>query len=166
MLLWGKSSGFASGKSRNLPPPGYGMHVTRLERDGEELKLPCEGLRVSQIRIDYAFGLELAEDQERASDEPWRIRINTRFHYSAGDTAATAIDPERPAPEAAAALAVRHQTLTLGRISRTGRLRLEFAKGDVIEVPADDRYEAWEATGGTDSDRMILVSPIAPDTYW
>lgn len=150
----------------DLPLPGYGVHVTRLERNSDELKLPCEGLRVSQIRIDYAFGLELSEDQERASDEPWRIRINTPFDYSAADTAATTIDPQGPAPEAAAALAVRHQTLTRGRISRAGTLRLEFADGDVIEVPADDRYEAWEATGGTDSDRMFLVSPITPDMYW
>ncbi len=56
--------------------------VTKLERDGERLVLPCEGLRVSQIRVDYAFGLELAEDQERATDQPWRIRINTQFEYS------------------------------------------------------------------------------------
>jgi hypothetical protein len=139
--------------------------VSELERDGDALILPCEGLRVSQVRVDHAFGLELAEDRERAANRAWRIRINTRFAYSfAGET--THIEPEGPAPAVAPALAVRHTTLVRGRVHRDGRLALTFADGAVVEVPADDRYEAWEASGGGDTDRMTLVSPIAPDTYW
>jgi hypothetical protein len=140
--------------------------VTELQRVGDEWRLPCEGLRVSQVRIDYAFGLELlADDDERAGDELWRIRINTTFLYSWAGGAATAIDPEGPAHETAPALSVRHQTLTRGRVRVDGRLRLEFGNGGVIEVPPDDRYEAWEAAGGSDANRMFLVSPIAPDTF-
>lgn len=136
-----------------------------LERDGDEWRLPCEGLRVSQIRIDYAFGLELAEDQERATDEPWRIRINTPFLQSWAGGVGTTIDPEGPAHEMAPALAVRHQTLIRGRVARDGRLRLEFGNEVVLEVPPHDRYEAWEATGGSEPQRRWLVSPIAPDPF-
>ena len=127
--------------------------------------MPCEGLRVSQIRIDYAFGLLLTEDQERAVDGPWGIRINTAFQYSWAGGAETTIDPEGPGFKVAPALSVRHQMLTRARVERDGRLHLEFENGAVIEVPTDDRYEAWEATGGDDANRTFLVSPIAPDTY-
>lgn len=140
--------------------------MTRLERDGDALVLPCEGLRVSQIRVDYAFGLELAEDQECATDTPWRFRINTEFSYYSGANDSVQIDPEGDPAAVAPALAVRHKTLVRGRVHRDGRLVLTFADGAVIDVPADDRYEAWEASGGDERDPMLLVSPIAPDTYW
>ena len=131
--------------------------MSRLERDGDLQILPCEGLRVSQIRVDYAFGLELAEDQERASDHPWRIRISGEFDFSLGSTTVR-IDPEGPAPAFAPALAVRHETLVRGRVHPDDRLVLEFANGAVIDVPPDPRYEAWEAAGGDDANRLILVA--------
>lgn len=133
-------------------------------RDGDAWVLPCEGLRVSQIRVDYAFGLELAEDQERATDEPWRFRINTEFTYASRTWIEEKLDPEGPPGALGPALSVRHQTLTRARLWPDGRLLLEFAGGDVITVAAHDRYEAWEAHGGSSAEPIILISPIAPDT--
>jgi uncharacterized protein DUF6188 len=135
-----------------------------LPRDGDAWALPCEGLRVSQIRIDYAFGLELAEDQKRATDEPWRFRINTRFTYRSPTWREEVLDPEGPAGALGPALSVRHQTLVRARMWPDGRLVLGFQQGDVITVAADDRYEAWEASGGPPTEPILLVSPIAPDT--
>ena len=134
-------------------------------RDGDAWVLPCEGLRVSQIRVDYAFGLELAEDQERATEEPWRFRINTEFTYASPTGIEAKLDPEGPPGALGPALSVRHQTLTRARLWPDGRLLLEFAAGDVITVAAHDRYEAWEADGGgPPGERIILISPIAPET--
>ena len=133
-------------------------------RDGDAWILPCEGLRVSQIRVDYAFGLELAEDQERATDEPWRFRINTAFTYASPTWIEEKLDPDGPPGALGPALSVRHQTLTRARVWPDGRLLLEFASGDVIGVAAHDRYEAWEAHGGPSTKPIIVISPIAPDT--
>ena len=119
---------------------------------------------MSQIRVDYAFGLELAEDQERATDEPWRFRINTEFTYASKTWREGKLDPGGPPGALGPALSVRHQTLTKARLWPDGRLLLEFAHGDVITVAAHDRCEAWEARGGAPSDPIILISPIAPDT--
>ncbi len=135
-----------------------------LARDGDAWILPCEGLRVSQIRVDYAFGLELAEDQERATNQPWRFRIGTAFTYSSPTWREETLDPEGPPGALGPALSVRHQTLTKARVWPTGRLRLEFAPGNVITVIADDQYEAWEAHGGTSERPITLIAPIAPDT--
>ena len=119
---------------------------------------------MSQIRVDYAFGLELAEDQVRATNEPWRFRINTEFTYASPTWMEEKLDPEGPAGALGPALSVRHQTLTRARLWPDGRLLLKFAGGDVITVAAHDRYEAWEAHGGPSSEPIILVSPIAPHT--
>ena len=119
---------------------------------------------MSQIRVDYAFGLELAEDQQRATDDPWRFRINTAFTYGSRTWLEETLDPEGPPGSLGPALSVRHQTLTLARLWPDGRLRLEFAHGDVITVAAHDRYEAWEAHGSEDGEPVSLISPIAPDT--
>jgi hypothetical protein len=139
--------------------------VTERERDGDDLRLPCEGLRVSQIIIDHSLRLELTGDHERADEEAWSISIITPFLQFWAGGVATTIDPEGPAYKLAPALTVRGQTLTRGRSRRDGQLRLEFGNGDVLEVPVHDHYEAWTATGGSEADRMFFVSPIAPDTY-
>ena len=133
-------------------------------RDGDAWILPCEGLRVSQIRVDYAFGLQLAEDQERATDEPWRFRINTAFTYASPTWREEVLDPEGPPGSLGPALSVRHQTLVEARMWPDGRLVLRFHRGDVISVAADAQHEAWEASGGASDDPILLVSPIAPDT--
>jgi len=62
---------------------------------------------VSRIRVDYAFGLELAEDQERATDEPWRFRINTEFTYASPTWIEEKLDPEGPPGALGPALSVR-----------------------------------------------------------
>ncbi len=136
----------------------------KFPRDGDAWILPCEGLRVSQIRVDYAFGLELAEDQERATDEPWRFRINTPFTYASRTWREEVLDPEGPPGALGPALSVRHQTLVKARMWPDGRLVLRFNQGDVIAVAADAQYEAWEASGGALDAPILLVSPIAPDT--
>lgn len=93
------------------------------------------------------------------------MRINTQFSFSDanGDVQ---IDPDGDAPAIGPALAVRHKTLDRARVHRDGRLVLTFEDHSVIDVPAHDRYEAWEASGGEERDHIVLVSPIAPDTAW
>ena len=94
-----------------------------LPRDGDAWVLPCEGLRVSQIRVDYAFGLELAEDQVRATDEPWRFRINTEFTYASPTWMEEKLEPQEAGRSAGACVERRapdtHEGAALARRSTT-----------------------------------------------
>jgi hypothetical protein len=42
---------------------------------------------------------------------------------------------------------------------------MAVAEGDVIEVRAHDRHEAWGASGGSEQNPIFLYSPIAPDAW-
>jgi hypothetical protein len=117
-----------------------------LNRRGDHWALPCEGLIVGQVRIDYAYGLEFTETPQRAADVAWRLRVNTPFTFTDTIGAEHDLDPEGPAERLAPALGTRHQQLVEGNVWANGRIRMTFANRAIIEVEPHDRYEAWTMT--------------------
>jgi hypothetical protein len=99
--------------------------------------LPLSDGKVTQLRIDYAFGLVV---------EQWiDIRIETSFSYGQpGDE--HHFDPSDSA--GLAPLVGLHQaTVTSAEIRKDGRLTVVFADGAVLQVLPDDKYEAFTVNG-------------------
>jgi Family of unknown function (DUF6188) len=135
-----------------------------LQSRGGHWALPCEGLIVGQIRIDYAYGLEFTETPTRAAEVAWRLRVNTPFTFNDGHGQAQRLDPQARADQLARALVVRHEQLLDGDVWANGRLRMAFTNGAMIEVKPHAQHEAWTLVPDPiDGFPFTLVSPIAPD---
>jgi hypothetical protein len=105
--------------------------------------LPVVGGEVSQVRIDFAFGLVI----EVYGDESVTVvvRISTPFVFHDGGTTAT-IDPENTAG-LGALLTLHKAEVTEAYVVKDGHLHLTFADGRSIEVAPHDQYEAWQVEG-------------------
>ena len=137
-------------------------YFLRLRSRGDHWVLPCEGLEVDQVRIDYAYGLEFTQTPERAIDDPWRLRVNTPMTVRLPDGRTFEVDPEGPAEDLGPALVARNQLLVRGDVWKNGRIELEFADGTTIEVPPNRHYEAWHLQ--QEKDPMAgFISPLVPD---
>ena len=134
-----------------------------LNRRGDHSALPCEGLVVGQVRIDYAYGLELTETPQRAAEVAWRLRVNTPFTFTDTMGAKHDLDPEGPPERLAPSLATRHQQLVDGSVRANSRIRTTFANHAIIEVEPHDRYEAWTLTPDPiDALPLTLVCTVGP----
>ena len=101
------------------------------------------GGEVTQVQIDYAFGLTIETyDEQRASTH---IRISTRFEYEANGEV-TVIDPghtEQMAP----LLTLHKAAVAEGYAIKDGHLVVHFVDGRAIRVAPDEQYESWTVTG-------------------
>ncbi len=105
--------------------------------------LPISGGEVTQIRIDFAFGLEIesyGDDQTSLS-----IRISTPFTFTS-DGNAVVIDPERTA-ELEALVTLHKAEVQEAHVVKDGHLVVRFADGRAIEVAPHEQYEAWQVDG-------------------
>jgi hypothetical protein len=135
-----------------------------LDRRDDHWVLPCEGLVVGQIRIDYAYGLEFTETPTRAADCSWRLRVETLFTFTDLVGVVHSLDPEGPAEALAPALVVRHQQLVHGDIWANGRICMAFANGTSLNIEPHERYEAWTLTSDPiDGFPRLLVCTIGAD---
>ncbi|WP_144118398.1 DUF6188 family protein [Catellatospora sichuanensis] len=111
--------------------------------------LPFRGLRVTQILVDYAFGLRL--------DDVGEVRIAgkaTLGWVDAGVRPETiTLDPERQ--DVAAGLAVFNADVLSSVAFKSGSLRIEFSSGHVLKARPDPQYEAWTTSG---PGGMLVVS--------
>ena len=119
-----------------------GQRVTEEDADGWTLRF-AEPL-VTQLRIDYAFSLVLADGAVIRIDEPFDL----------GTLEETSLVPPGDVThEVAAALPLFNQSVHSVRISRSGELTIRFDEGPVIEVPVNQGYENW------------LISLVDGDTW-
>ena len=139
-----------------------------LAREEDHWVLPCEGLVVGQVRIDYAYGLEFTETPTGAAEISWRLRVETRFAFTDIVGAVHHLDPEGPAETLAPALVARHQQLIDGDVWANGRIRMAFANGSVLEVAPDDRYEAWTLASDSvnGAPRLLVCTPGGEPVDW
>lgn len=118
------------------------------ERDDRWI-LPFRGLLVTQIQVDFAFGLNF--------DGRGAVRISgaaTLGWAARGSRPETVLlNPEQQ--DVAAGLALFNTTVLSAVAFKSGRLRLVFDDGHMLGVAADPQYEAWTATG---PGRMLVVS--------
>jgi hypothetical protein len=104
---------------------------------------PVDGGEVTQVRIDYAFGLVIETyDDRRASTH---VRISSAFDFeTAGRT--LRIDPERTA-EMAPLLSLHKAIVEEAFAIKDGHLVIGLGSAGVIRVAPDDKYEAWAVSG-------------------
>jgi hypothetical protein len=110
--------------------------------------LPFRGLSVTQIQVDFAFGLNF--------DDVGAVRISNAATLG-WVQAADKPDEARLEPECqdVAAGLVLFNTEVLSAVAfKSGGLRIVFSNGRKLRVSPDVRYEAWTATG---PNRMLIV---------
>ncbi|WP_203694382.1 DUF6188 family protein [Catellatospora coxensis] len=123
--------------------------VPALTEHDDRWVLPFRGLTVTQIQIDFAFGLNL--------DDQGAVRISNTATLGWVNIAAhpdkVVLEPERQ--DVAAGLQLFNTQVTSAVAFKSGALRIVFANGRKLTVDPDSDYEAWTATG---PNRMLIVS--------
>lgn len=126
-----------------------GEHRPRDE--GDRWVLPTGEGVVTQLQIDFAFGITI---------EQWlHIRISEPFIVET-DAGAIACDPEEE-PGSIGRIVDLHQAIvTDASVFKDGSLTVAFADGRRLRVPADEQYEAFDVTGsrsGEEPFRLISL---------
>ena len=111
--------------------------------------LPFRGLTVTQVQVDFSFGLSF-DDQgavqiSNAATLGW-VNVGLRPET-------LQLHPERQ--DVAAGLVLFNTTVLSAVAFKSGTLRIVFDDGHLLQVAADDDSEAWTATG---PNRMLIVS--------
>jgi hypothetical protein len=102
-----------------------------------------DGGEVTQVRIDFAFGLVIETyDDRRASTH---VRISRPFDFKRDGTVVR-IDPERTA-EMAPLITLHKVTVREAFAVKDGNLVISFGATGEIRVAPDDQYEAWQVDG-------------------
>jgi Family of unknown function (DUF6188) len=111
--------------------------------------LPFRGLTVTQIQVDFRFGLNLEGVAE--------VHINSTATLGWVNRAARPdeleLDPE--SQDVAAGLALFNTEVKSAVAFKSGGLRMVFGDGYLLRVRPDPRYEAWTANG---PNGMLIVS--------
>jgi hypothetical protein len=111
--------------------------------------LPFRGLTVTQVQVDFAFGLVL--------NELCAVKISNTATLGwvnvADKPEIVALDPERQ--DVAAGLVLFNAEVLSAVAFKSGTLRIAFGDGHLLKVKSDPDYEAWTATG---PDGMLIVS--------
>lgn len=111
--------------------------------------LPFRNLLVTQVQVDFAFGLNL--------EDKGAVRISntaTLGWVNAGvRPEKVTLDPERQ--DVAAGLALFNTEVKSAVAFKSGGLRIVFGSGRLLHVDPDPDYEAWSATG---PDGGLIVS--------
>ncbi len=104
---------------------------------------PVAGGEVTQVRIDYAFGLVIETYDDRHASTS--VRISTRFDFER-DGVVVSIDPEQTAD--LAPLIMLHKAIVdEGYAVKDGHLVLRFVNAGEIRVAPHEQYEAWHVDG-------------------
>ncbi|MEV6849556.1 DUF6188 family protein [Actinoplanes sp. NPDC051411] len=111
--------------------------------------LPFRGLTVSQIQVDFAFGLVF--------DDLCAVRISNTATLGWVNVAEKpekiVLDPGRQ--DVAAALVLFNAEVKSAVAFKSGALRIVFGDGHLLQVKSDPDCEAWTVTG---PDGMLMVS--------
>ena len=117
--------------------------------DTKAVPLPLTGRQVTQLRFDYAFGIELHDDSPGTS-----VRINVPLTLNNGIDSVS-YDPEHGV-ECGPLLALLHTCVLAATATRKGRLEVVFTNGLTLCVDPHPQFEAWELVG-SDGTRVISV---------
>ncbi len=92
---------------------------------------------MTQLQIDFAFGLTIEQWLNVRIEEPFTVQTEGRL---------IECDPENPA--SVAPLLDLHQAVVVqGAVYRDGSMTLTFADGRVLQVRAGQQHEAFSVTG-------------------
>ena len=117
---------------------------------GDRWVLPVGDGVVTQLQIDFAFGLSV---------EAWlHFRIETPFRYGERDRPVE-YDPE-DSPALCPLLELHQAQVLRAEVFKHGRLDIAFADGQVLTVASSQQYEAFQVTGerrGSEPFRLIAI---------
>jgi hypothetical protein len=117
--------------------------------DTKAVPLSLTGRQVTQLRFDYAFGIELHDDSPGTS-----VRINVPFTLNNGIDSVS-YDPEHGF-ECGPLLALLHKHVVSATAIEKGCLEIVFTDRLVVSVNPHPQFEAWEMVS-SDGTRVISV---------
>lgn len=124
---------------------GTGRPLTELD---DRWLLPFRGLTVTQVLVDSALGLNLA-DQGML-----RIDGTAALGWSDRGTRPETVELHPRRQDVAGGLALFNTTVLSAVAFKSGALRFVFSGAHRLEVAPDAEYEAWTVTG---PDGMLVV---------
>jgi hypothetical protein len=113
-----------------------------------DIQLPLKGRIITQLRLDFAFGMEFDDESGKFS-----IRINTLFTLK--DSAGSATYNPEQTIACGPALGLLHSRVSRADAFNSGCLEITFLDGALLRVDSHKHFEAWEAVG---SDGMRVVA--------
>jgi hypothetical protein len=120
------------------------VRVGELVEAADRWLVPVVGLTVTQCRLDYAYTLVLAGEDEGS----FYVTIEQAFSVAASlEVEGLVVDPERDPVQVAPALRVLRQDVERAVAFKDGRLELTFGDGAVLRAPASEDYESWNIVG-------------------
>lgn len=131
--------------------------MSGLAKAGDRWVLPVAGLPVTQLCLDYAVTLCLANDVSIRIEQPFVIEIND------GDE--RLIVPEGNPDRLAAVLPLVRSIVTEGLVFDDGHLELRFSSGARISVPSTEDYEPWE-TSSPEGMRVVSAPGGELSIWW
>lgn len=113
--------------------------AAELRERADRWVLPLDQEFVDTCSIDYALTLRFSGGIE--------VRIEQPFSYRSADGTHSNLVPEGHPTQLAPILGVCRQEVREAFAFKDGRLELQFDDGSMLEVPADDDFEAWGLAG-------------------
>ena len=120
-------------------PPAVGQSVgvavgATIEERGREWVVQFDEPLVTQLRVDYQFGLLLEGGPVISIAEPFQLTVSG---------VSSVVPPGDAVFQVDAALPLFNQKVNVLRASESGELRVDFDSGDVLIVPVNEGYENW-----------------------
>lgn len=121
--------------------------------------LPINGLRIIQLRLDYAFGMEIGDAQSEFS-----LRVNTAFTLKNADgTKAYAVERLLDVDPV---IRLFNAEIAETKAFKNGCLEMTFLTNTVLSVEPDPQFESWELVGSNMNETRVLAMPGGELAIW
>ena len=121
--------------------------------------LPIDGYRIIQLRLDFAFGMEIGDAQSEFS-----IRINTAFTFRSSEGIRD-YSVERLS-EIGPAMRLLNADIEDAKGFKDGRLEITFSTNIVLSVDVDPQFEAWELVSNKANGMRVVAMPGGKLAIW
>lgn len=121
--------------------------------------LPIKGFRIIQLRLDYAFGMEIGD-----ADSEFSLRVNTTFKLEDSEGITSYVTEQLS--EIGSALRLFNADVVDAKAFKNGRLELTFATNTVLSVEPDSQFEAWEVVSNSTDGTRVVAMPGGELAIW
>ncbi len=121
--------------------------------------LPITGFRIIQLRLDYAFGMEISDGHSEFS-----LRVNTTFKLR--DAEGVTNHAIERLSEIGPALRLFNADIVDTKAFKNGRLEMIFSTNTILSVEPDPHFEAWEMVSNTTDGMRVVAMPSGELAIW
>ncbi len=121
--------------------------------------LPINAFRVIQLRLDYAFGMEIGDVDSRFS-----LRVNTMFKLK--DSEGVANYSVERLSEIGPALRLFNADVVDAKAFKNGSLEVTFSKNMTLSLEPDHQFEAWELVSNSTDGMRVVATPGGELAIW